>query len=72
MRRAKGACEYQDPQTGRICGSRHQVEIDHKLPRSLGGSNEESNLRCLCRKHNIYEGERLLGLNLMDRFREMS
>jgi hypothetical protein len=66
--KAQGKCEYQDPETGQVCGSRQQVEVDHRLPRALGGTDEPKNLRCLCRKHNQYEAERLLGSKVMEKF----
>jgi hypothetical protein len=50
--RDQGKCGHQDPKTGRECGSRHFLEIDHIRPVSLGGGNEISNLRLRCRGHN--------------------
>ncbi len=61
IQRANGRCEYRDPETGRVCGSRLQVEVDHLLPRALGGTNDINNLRCLCRKHNALMAVKLLG-----------
>ena len=52
FRKAHHCCEYQDPKTGRKCGSKYQLQIDHQHPLALGGSNELSNLRVLCRTHN--------------------
>ena len=66
--RANYSCEYKDPRTGRLCGSRFQVEVDHILPRALGGSDEASNLRCLCKTHNLAMAERELGAELMSRY----
>ena len=54
---------------GRICGERRFLELDHKRPRALGGSDEPSNLRWLCRAHNLFEAERLLGPDRVDRER---
>lgn len=31
------------------CGSKDNLEIDHIIPRSLGGTNDLKNLRILCR-----------------------
>ncbi len=61
IQRANGCCEYRDPETGRVCGSRLQVEVDHHVPRALGGTNDINNLRCLCRKHNALMAEKMLG-----------
>ncbi len=60
LRKAGGRCEFTDPVTGQVCGSAWQVEVDHRLPRALGGGNETSNLRCLCRAHNQQEAEKFL------------
>ncbi len=61
LQRANGRCEYRDPITSRVCGSRLQVEVDHIIPRALGGTNGLHNLRCLCRKHNAMMAEKTLG-----------
>jgi hypothetical protein len=61
LQRAEGRCEYHDTQTNRRCESRYQLEVDHIHPRALGGSNDPANLRALCRAHNQFEAERLLG-----------
>ncbi len=52
IQKAEGRCEYKDPQTGRVCGSRFRIETDHIRPKSMGGGNGPENLRCLCRVHN--------------------
>lgn len=54
-------CSYQDPVTGKICGSAYMLQIDHRIPRSLGGSNGKGNLRVLCGVHNRLMAERILG-----------
>lgn len=69
MKAADGSCAYKDPITGRVCGSRFQVEIDHKVPKALGGSDELENLRVLCRQHNLHAAEQVFGKEHMDRFR---
>lgn len=55
------ACTYQDPETGQICGSTYQLEIDHIQPRALGGTDEKENLRILCKQHNLFMAEKTLG-----------
>jgi 5-methylcytosine-specific restriction protein A len=35
-----------------LCGSRWMVSVDHIVPRSQGGGDEDSNLRVLCRVHH--------------------
>ena len=33
-------CQWKDPQTGQMCGSKFQLEIDHIIPIWAGGTNE--------------------------------
>ena len=47
-RRDQGRCSYVDRHSGRRCGSRYRLEIDHILPFALGGGAEPGNLRLLC------------------------
>lgn len=47
-------CQYKDPQTGKICGSKYYLEIDHIQPRWDNGNNSQENLRVLCSNHNKY------------------
>ena len=49
-----GCCSYVDRGSGRRCGSRHLLEIDHVVPYALGGSAEPDNLRLLCAAHHRY------------------
>ena len=39
-RRDHGCCSYVDPHSGRRCGSRYRLEIDHVVPFALGGATE--------------------------------
>ncbi len=50
-------CLFRDPQTGRTCGSRHFLQIDHIKSISAGGGNEPANLQVLCGRHNRYKYE---------------
>ena len=54
---------------GGICGSTHQVELDHVVPRALGGPPTIENTRLLCRVHNDLAARRVYGDAWMDRFR---
>ncbi|MGK5082461.1 HNH endonuclease signature motif containing protein [Bdellovibrionota bacterium FG-1] len=51
--RSEGRCEY--THDGRRCTSRYALELDHVTPLALGGSNEPSNLRVLCKSHNLQQ-----------------
>ncbi len=67
-----GKCTFKDHLTGQVCGSRYQVQLDHIIPRALGGGDDPSNLRVLCRQHNLLMAERVFGKKLMDHYRGLS
>lgn len=52
--RDRGCCQYRDEASGRTCGSRRWVQIDHIVLFSEGGTHEIGNLRLLCGAHNRY------------------
>ena len=58
LRKAKQCCEFVDAQSGKRCSGSYQLQIDHKIPLALGGSNHLSNLRVLCRTHNLLEARK--------------
>ncbi|MEK7356231.1 MAG: HNH endonuclease signature motif containing protein, partial [Bdellovibrionota bacterium] len=47
-------CAYVDPETGRRCESTHQLQRDHIVEYSQGGSNEHENLQLYCSQHNRF------------------
>jgi 5-methylcytosine-specific restriction endonuclease McrA len=51
--RSHGQCEFVDPRTKTRCHSTFRLQLDHELPRALGGKTESSNLRHLCSSHNL-------------------
>ncbi|MGZ3791626.1 MAG: HNH endonuclease [Bdellovibrio sp.] len=51
--RADGQCEFISTD-GHRCESHHLLEIDHIIPWSFGGGNNQENCRLLCRTHNNY------------------
>ena len=53
-RRDRGRCRYVDRASGRRCGSRHLLQIDHVVPYASGGGAEPNNLRLLCAAHHRY------------------
>jgi len=69
LRNANASCTFKDPITGNVCGSRHQVQIDHIIPKELGGTEAPENLRALCRAHNIHAAEKIFGRRKMDKYR---
>jgi CRISPR/Cas system Type II protein with McrA/HNH and RuvC-like nuclease domain len=50
--KSRGRCCYRDAKTGKVCGSRRFLEIDHIQPYSHGGTNIPENLQLLCDAHN--------------------
>ena len=56
--RAQAQCEYIDELSGRRCCSRFGLERDHIVPLAKGGTNELSNMRLLCRTHNLLMSRR--------------
>jgi 5-methylcytosine-specific restriction endonuclease McrA len=58
--RDQGRCTFVGS-TGRRCGSKTALQIDHVQPFALGGRGTAGNLRLLCAYHNRLEARRLLG-----------
>ena len=53
-RRDQGCCTYVDRHTGRHCGSRFFLEMDHIVPVALGGGAAPGNLRLRCAAHHRF------------------
>ncbi|HEX9399401.1 MAG TPA: HNH endonuclease signature motif containing protein [Anaeromyxobacter sp.] len=62
-----GRCQW-PVDGGGICGSTHQVELDHVVPRGRGGPTTIENTRCLCRFHNQLAARQVYGDAWMGRF----
>src|SRR5690606_38648822 len=45
-------CQFRSPITGRVCGGRWHLQVDHKQSRWAGGSHDPKNLQALCGQHN--------------------
>jgi hypothetical protein len=66
-----GRCTFTSAD-GHRCEETRQLEIDHIMPVALGGETTAENLRVLCRAHNQYEAERVLGKEHVQRRRELA
>jgi hypothetical protein len=42
-----------------ICGSQRQLELDHRIPFSKGGSNTANNIRILCKECNLRKSDKI-------------
>jgi hypothetical protein len=51
---------------GRRCQETGFLELDHVVPVALGGSASVDGVRVLCRSHNQYEAERMLGREVVE------
>ncbi len=52
FQKANYCCEYLDQTTKNRCISKSFLEIEHIQPLAFGGSDDEKNLKILCRGHN--------------------
>jgi 5-methylcytosine-specific restriction endonuclease McrA len=63
-------CTYVS-EDGRRCAARAFLELDHTEAKALGGSNDTTNLRVLCRAHNQLSAEQTFGREWMERSRHL-
>ena len=54
--------------SGGLCGSTRRVELDHIVPRALGGPSTVDNCRLLCRVHNDLAARLVYGNAQMDQY----
>ncbi|BDG10507.1 HNH endonuclease [Anaeromyxobacter paludicola] len=66
-KRDEGRCQW-PLASGGVCGSTRRLELDHVIPRALGGRTTAVNLRVLCRAHNDLAARGAYGDEWMDRF----
>ena len=53
-------CEFVSKE-GQRCQARAALQIDHIVPKAMGGAGDAANVQVLCRGHNIRKGELDLG-----------
>ncbi len=66
--RDNSICTFEDPDTGKICGCKYGLELDHILPLALGGKSTLDNLRVRCKPHNLLEAEKVFGKEKMRKY----
>lgn len=67
--RDRGRCTFVGSD-GKRCDATLRLHVDHIKPVALGGTNDMTNLRLLCARHNQLQAERLLGRDVMDGHRK--
>jgi 5-methylcytosine-specific restriction endonuclease McrA len=66
-KRDQGRCIW-PLDSGGICGSTRRVELDHIVPRALGGPSTPDNCRLICRVHNDLAARLVFGNAQMDQY----
>lgn len=61
-----GQCTFVD-ERGRRCTSRAFLELDHRVAKALGGTDDAENIRLLCRFHNALHAQRTFGRAYVER-----
>jgi hypothetical protein len=56
-------CQYRNPLTGKICGNRKHLQMDHIQPLWAGGTSTTNNLQALCGNHNRYRYRKQAGFH---------
>jgi len=64
--RDKGRCQYRDSKSGKVCGSKHGIQLDHIHAFANDGRHELSNLRLLCSNHNNLAARQIFGNHFVD------
>ena len=62
-----GRCAY-PLENGGVCGSTHQLELDHREGFALGAGTTPEECRIVCRPHQDVHARRLYGDDLMNRY----
>ncbi len=64
LERAAHQCQYV-ARDGTRCTARTGLEIEHERPFALFHSHDERSLKVLCRRHNLFQAERVYGAELI-------
>jgi 5-methylcytosine-specific restriction endonuclease McrA len=64
-------CTHVDAE-GRRCNATHHLQLDHIVPWARGGASNVSNIRLLCRQHNLLAARRSFGPAFIDRRIELA
>jgi 5-methylcytosine-specific restriction endonuclease McrA len=65
--RDEGRCSFVAAD-GTRCERTTGLELDHINPFSVGGAHDPTNLRLLCRGHNLLAAEQSLGKEVMQKY----
>jgi 5-methylcytosine-specific restriction endonuclease McrA len=66
FKRANYCCQATSS-SGKRCGTRFQLEIDHIFSRAHGGKTELTNLQVLCKSHNFHKAKSQMGESFVNR-----
>lgn len=58
------SCQYVDKFTGKLCGSKYGLQVDHIIPQWSGGTHAPENLQALCGAHNKHKYRRESGIKI--------
>ena len=64
-----GYCCVNDLPDGSRCSAKIGLQVDHLRPVAFGQDNRLENLRLVCRQCNIAAAEKILGVEVMERYR---
>lgn len=57
-------CQWRDRVTQKLCGSKFQLQLDHRRPVWAGGGSETENLQLLCGVHNRLKYRQQAGIQV--------
>jgi 5-methylcytosine-specific restriction endonuclease McrA len=66
-RKCDGKCSYVDSVTGKVCGSRQFLQIEHVVPVAHGGKNDIFNCTLRCFSHNQLAAIQVFGQSALEK-----